>query len=144
MDVRMGSRLGYVVGVLLMIAVLLGCSSGGEDVKGSSTAGHRPASALRPVRWKISGKPDGRMLRIRSDVGYCSGSPKPYIKRVRSDEHGRKVLLTAMLTVVTRSTDVACAGVRLGVSKTVMLRRDVAGRAIYDASVSPPRRRWPR
>lgn len=104
----------------------------------------RRAVAMRPVHWKVIGEPRGRILRIASDVAYCDESPMPRIKRVRVEEPAREVLLTAMLTTTVRSADIACAGVRLGVSKTVALKQDVAGRAIYDASFSPPRKRWPR
>lgn len=143
MDARIVSKLGSTVGILLMVAVLLGCSSGSEEVKDAKDSNHRQVTVLRPVHWEVNGEPYGKALHIRSDVGYCDGSPMPYIKRVRIQEHAGKALLTAMLITVARSGGVACAGVRLGVRKTVMLKRDVAGRALYDASFSPPRKRWP-
>lgn len=144
MNARIASKLGSVAGILLVITVLLGCSSSVDKVKESRDSIDRQAMALRSIHWKVNGEPHGRVLHISSDVGYCDGSPVPRIKRVRIEEHARKALLTAMLTSPVRSADVACAGVRLGVSKTVTLKQGVAGRVIYDASFSPPKRRWPR
>lgn len=144
MDARIASKSGSVGGILLVMAALLGCSSSNDTVKESRDTVHRKAVVLRPVHWKVNGEPSGRVIRISSDVGYCDGSPMPRIKRVRVEERTEKVLLTAMLTTSVLPADVACAGVSLGISKAVTLKRDLAGRAIYDASFSPPRKRWPR
>lgn len=141
---RLVTRLASIVGILSVAGVLLGCNT--SDDKAHETTGvfRQWDTALRPVHWKTNGKPIGRTIRIRSDVDYCDGSPVPRIQRIRVDEHARKVLLTAMLTTSVRPTGVACADVRIGVHKTVTLKRDLAGRTIYDASFSPPRKRWPR
>lgn len=98
---------------------------------------------LRPVKWKVNGAPTGRLVRIVSMVGRCAGAGLPRIKVVHIVEKPRRVLLTAMLTVVSSDTRKGCAGVAVGVRKTIRLRRPVANRALYDASATPPALRWP-
>ena len=124
---------------------VIGC---GETADGDrmSQIGEEKASAgqLRPVRWKIYGPPIGRRVRIISEVGHCAGTEKPGIGVVHVDERVRLVLLTAMLTVGGSGRGEGCAGVRIGLHKIVRLERPLGERALYDASVSPPAKRWPR
>lgn len=144
MIVRIAKKLGSVATILLVMAALLGCNSSDGTKNEVTDSLRQQVTELRPVHWKMSGEPSERTVRISSEVGYCDGSPVPRIQRVRVEERARKVSLTAMLTTPVRPTGVACADVRLGVTKTVTLKRDLAGRAIYDASFSPPKKRWPR
>lgn len=121
-------------------------SSSGMAQQGGGSAQHAksPATnyAVRPVHWKVFGPPMGRIVRISSIVGYCAGGVKPRIQSVRIREETEKVLLTAMLMIPSTGGE-GCAGVGLGVRKTVRLKRSLGKRQLYDASVSPPQRRWP-
>ena len=130
--------------VTAVLSSMLGC---GDSADGDSTlemeATRSAAQQVRAVRWKVYGSPAGREVRIISEVGYCAGTKKPKIQKVRVEEKAKRVLLTAFLTVVKlRSPD--CAGVGLGVKKIVILKHPLGKRALYDAGVSPPARRWPR
>lgn len=97
---------------------------------------------VRPVHWKVLGPPQGSRVRISSEVGYCVGGVQPKIQTVRIREEGEKVLITALVTVPPSEGE-GCAGVGLGLRKTVNLKRRVGSRPLFDASSVPPLKRWP-
>lgn len=138
---------GMKASLYISTAILFGMFGCGGSADGDSkpqSVGERPeAKQVRPVQWKVYGPPLGRKVRISSEVGYCIGSEKPRIKAVHVVEKAQRVLLTAMLTVVKVGRG-GCAGVSLGVQKVVRLERPLGGRALYDGSLSPPAKRWPR
>jgi hypothetical protein len=63
---------------------------------------------------------------------------------VRTRERGQAIILTALLANF-RHPDKqgVCAGVEMGVAKTIELSKDLGSRALYDGSTSPPTKRWP-
>jgi len=114
------------------------------DVSAEPVSSRRAQSReMHQVHWKSHGPPAGKTVRIVSEVGHCAGTEKPRIEEVRIREREDRVLLTAFLTVPERGIGEACAGTALGVRKVIRLRRPLGGRALYDASFSPPKLRWP-
>lgn len=104
----------------------------------------RRRDQVRQVHWKTYGAPREKTVRIISEVGYCAGTEKPRIRKVRTRERKHRVLLTAFLTEPSRGNGEGCAGVGYGVRKVVRLRQPLGSRALYDASFSPPKQRWPK
>ena len=98
------------------------------------------------MRWYLAYSPSERTIRIARAVGYCVGAPKPWIGKVRTRERDRAVIVTAFLDMKRASAakNPTCAGVELNVEKTVQLPSDLDGRALYDGSTSPPKKRWTR
>lgn len=132
---------------LVVVVILMGCgkiATGDGDGLQTRDMQQREKEHLRQVHWKIYGPPSEKTVQIISEVGYCVGTNKPRIARVRIEERPRKVLLTAFLTVVPIEHEKGCADVRLGVHRFVHLKDPVGDRALYDASFSPAKLRWPR
>ncbi len=100
----------------------------------------KPHSKL--VHWSLGSVPHGRLIKIEALAGYCGVGRRPLISKVHVREEGSKVLLGAVLTEFILPGP--CAGVGVGVSKTVTLPRPLGRRGLYDASVNPPAKRWPR
>lgn len=137
----MKTTLGLVTAVILCT---LGCGDAEERSDNTAQLGvQHGKQELHPVRWTVYGRPRGKQVRISSEVGYCAGTTKPRIEAVRVVEGSRQVLLTAMITAVKNGKQ-GCAGVGLGIQKRVELKDPLGGRALYDAGVSPPAKRWPR
>lgn len=133
----------YLIGVSVL--VLVGCGSSAGKLSSASQVNTQATSDhLQAVNWKVYGPPTGVTVRIVSEVGYCRGSETPRIKVVNVEENRGAVLLTAKRTVSRASKDNnGCADVALGIHKVVTLDHPLAGRALYDSSVSPPAKRWP-
>lgn len=135
-------------------------SSCGERIWNNSVRVHRSGSSreathrtdakpsadqLRPVRWKIAGEPLGHKVRVVSEVGHCAGTERPRIATIHIVEHPRASVITSMLKVPSRNKrGEGCAGVGVALYRTVELEGRINGRVLYDGSVSPPKRRWPR
>lgn len=100
-----------------------------------------------PVRWKVLKVLGKRKIRIGRYIGWCPGpdsenlNPTPKIQRVRQVERRRRVIITAFLVHRAQKN---CAGVETLVSYVVTLRHKLGRRSLYDGSVSPPAKRWPR
>lgn len=140
---RMHVKLSFCMCAAVLFG-LFGCGDSADGDDKPQAVDERPnAQQVRPVRWKVSGPPVDRKVRIASVVGYCVGAEKPRIKSVHVVEKARRVLLTAMLTVVKVGRE-SCAGVSLGVQKIIKLEHPLGERELYDASLSPPAKRWPR
>lgn len=140
----MGSMRWMGVGVTVIIAWGL---NGMSVAEGDSLHNGNPQmkrEQVRQVHWKTYGAPQGKTVRIISEVSYCAGLDKPRIERVRVQEERRRVLLTAFLAGPVPNKGEACADVAVGVRKMVHLRRNLDDRTLYDASFSPPKRRWPK
>ena len=143
---RSGKRRGLALLVpIVILCGLIGCGgSGSGDIdRGDGTTKPGGEWQLRPVPWKMYGPPEGRKVRIISEVGYCTGTARPRFRDVRSEERGRRVYVTAILATPKRSRGAGCAGVAIGVQKVVTLHHALGGRTVYDSSQSPPARRWP-
>lgn len=95
-----------------------------------------------PVQWKVLGTPNRTTVSIGNWVGWCPGSgPLPKIKGVRQVDHPHFVTLTAFLI---NHPPKNCPGVETGADYLVHIRGGLRGRALYDGSQSPPKKRWPR
>ena len=156
-----------VLSVMLML-IPLGCMFGcGEasqaphmdSLRGNQTAGagpvgrHAPLKVTdegarsrrrgRPVQWRVLAPPRGRKIEIGNFVPWCAsaGRPKPRIEEVLEADDGGRVVLTAYLA---QRAYGQCAAVETLVGRTVVLGKRVGGRKIYDGSVHPAARRWPR
>lgn len=144
--VRMTGRAMVLVAVTVAILVV-GCGAS-EPTNGqrSKTTKQALADQLRPVQWKVFGRPSGRRVKIVSELGHCVGTERSRIAVVHIVERPRRSLITAMLKVprVGRRQGEGCAGVGIAIFKKIRLDRRVVGRALYDASTVPPQRRWPR
>lgn len=134
---------------LLMPLVLVSMSCGGSSSAqptryhdGDRSQGH---VKTRPIEWHLINSPEGATVRIGNPIDWCYGAPKPRISEVRIREGNRAVILTALLANFQKpDKQGACAGVEMGVVKTVELSEDLGDRALYDGSASPPAKRWPR
>lgn len=132
--------------VLCVVLMGLGFAGCGDAKDGDDSGKVEPrmrSTALRPVQWKNYGPPAGRRIDIISEVGYCAGPERPRIADVRVVERAKKVFLTAILATPEFDGTEGCAGVGIGVRKRVDLNRPVGKRYLFDASVKPPKQRWP-
>jgi hypothetical protein len=155
---RWTAGLGVVAAMVVIAVAVGGCGSSdgsstgdGSGVSSAAKAGWagtatkehvvaKPHSKL--VRWSLGSVPHGRQIKIEAVAGYCGAGKRPLISKVRVREEGSKVLLGAVLTEFNGPGP--CAGVGVGVSKTVTLAKPLGRRGLYDASVNPPAKRWPR
>ena len=103
----------------------------------------RSSKGGTPVQWRVLTPPSGKRVEIGKFVPWCAaiGKPKPRIGRVEESDRGRRVLLTAYLIHRARGQ---CGRVETLVSYTVVLRKPLDGRELYDGSVHPAAKRWPR
>ena len=127
------AKLPCLIGLAVVIALLgVGCGSG------------RGGDGFEWVVWEVKGP---RELRISGQTGYCVGRhPKPKIHKVEVEYEDDRIYITARMKpnpAVRESQTRPCAGVILGVLKTVHLKRDIADSVIYDTSTDPPTQRWP-
>lgn len=156
---RRNRLMPFAVGMLLSLAVLTSLACGGSassaapSVAGYATGAERHnkspgkarASRTGSVGWRLVSPPSGRKLRIYSDVGWCVSTPKPRFSRIDVASREEAVILTAFAVAHEPSTrQSVCAGVEYAVVKTVVLPSKLGDRPLYDGSVSPPKRRWPR
>jgi hypothetical protein len=142
----------FFVGVAALFGVACGegNSSVASTVRQASISqhgqGHSTASGGergRAIGWKLSGAPGSdRYVHIVSVVGYCGAGRKPRLRSVGISERRRAVVLTARV-VPSRQGSGGCAPLGVILERTVRLRRPLGGRALFDGSTSPPRRRWP-
>lgn len=120
-------------------------SQAGRGGAAKLEVGHRRRGT--PVRWQLLSIPGSRRVRIGGSVPWCPGSdaanlpPIPRIQRVRRIERPHKVFITAFLIHRARK---GCLAVASPVHYVVTLRHKLNGRSLYDASTSPPAKRWPR
>jgi hypothetical protein len=102
-----------------------------------------PPDRGHPIKWKILSKPRHGIVRIGVGfVPWCPEIPnsKPRINAVKEVDKPGAVLLTAYFI---NPTERGCAEVAYIAERAVKLRTQLRGRPIYDASQSPPVRRWP-
>jgi hypothetical protein len=99
----------------------------------------------RLMQWTVGREPYGRAVEIFAVPGFCIGRPRPRFGRIRIDEAKRRVTIFAHVIVFqTPGKGEACKDVASSISKRVMLKRAVGERALFDGSIKPPARRWPR
>lgn len=133
----------YAYLLLLAVAVLFLDGSPAAQQAGARTL--EPPPKVVPARWHLMRPPAGRTIKIASTIAYCGGKPKPRIAHIRVHESRQAVTLTVFRSKPsTQSSNGGCVGLELGLTKTVTLSSRLRGRAIYDGSVSPPLKRWPR
>lgn len=151
---RPGAMVVFVVLSAMQLALFASESSLGQSASDFRTgrtritevpARHRISGS--PVRWRVLSILGSRRVKIGRYLGWCPGSdkdnlrPRPKIQRVRQVERARKLILTAFLIHRARR---GCLGVETLVDYVVTLRHKLDGRSLYDGSVSPPAKRWPR
>jgi hypothetical protein len=122
-----------------------GSQNAGLQGLGVAPTPARVPSRSKPVRWSVVGRPGPRQVMISSTVGWCPGGagPKPRIQRVRQVDRPHAVVLTVLLVHgVPKGDD--CPGVELPIQVLVRFKQRRNGRPLFDGSVSPPARRWPR
>lgn len=112
-------------------------------------ATHRPnlpAHRAIPTEWHLEPlRSQGSVLRLMSTVGWCVRAPKPAVAAVRVREGRDAVVVTVFRTDPRNQSKYrVCAGLELGLTKTLRLSADLGDRVLYDGSISPPTRRWPR
>lgn len=122
---------------------LVACGSSGEGSGTMSMSRSDLPDQLRPIAWEVFGQPAGREIRIVAYPEYCVGTPKPRMPVVHVAEEGRRVVVTAMVTV-NRARQTFCDGVGYAVRSKIRLARPLTERKVYDAVTSPARLRWPR
>lgn len=122
-----------------------------DDVAGGSDVAARDdmRSTGKPIRWRVLGTPGPKRVRIGVTVGWCpeASRPRPKIQRVRQVGRPNAVILTAFLIHPAPKSppgQPSCPGVELPLEYLVTFHNDRNGRPLYDGSVSPPQKRWPR
>lgn len=98
---------------------------------------------LVPVHWKLSGMPEGRRARIYAGRGYCAGDVPPEFQGVRVSEQGSRIFITAYVNRSAPSEHAVCRGIGGLQRGVVRVRQAVDEVRIFDASTSPPSKRWP-
>jgi hypothetical protein len=139
-------RRSVAIGCSLFVLLLsAGCgeSSSAHPSRTDDAGQRRSHVETRPISWHLVGPPRGSKIRIGNSVGWCYGAPKPRIEEVRVRESENAVILIALLANSPRKNG-TCADLGMGVVKTVELSEDLGDRALYDGSVAPPAKRWPR
>jgi hypothetical protein len=124
---------------VLALAIIFSLFNGTVD----SEAVH--AGDLKPRPWTFQFVGSKKTLRLAVRTGYCVNDTPPYIEKVRVRERAHTIILTTLVRYPpSTSTAEACAGVGIGLFRTVVLDRPVGrGVALYDGSISPPKKRWP-
>lgn len=134
------------IGVSLSLSLLLVACGGNASVdKEDQPWWMRGAAKIRPIQWGVASVTEPRTIRIVGATGYCVGDIEPEISSAKINYLGRKIYVTAELAIPPKKlprSDV-CADVELGVYKTITLKQDLRSSVLYDASVKPPRVRWP-
>lgn len=110
---------------------------------GTRRIARQPKKVEGPVQWRVLAPPSGKRVEIGKFVAWCAGigRPKPRISRVLESDQGDRILLTAYLA---HRAHGQCGRVGVLVSRTVILRRPLGQRKLYDGSVHPAAKRWPR
>jgi hypothetical protein len=151
---RRAEKFRVATALLLASTILCSCGSGMRTTPSADSGGggRRPAGSTRTLaatvrhnhraRWSLSGVPRGRVVRIASVAGYCPSGRKPVISAARVRESGSKVFIVAVVSEFRGPRP--CLGVSTGISRTVLLAKALRRRQLYDASESPPAKRWPR
>ncbi len=84
-------------------------------------------------------------IELSVQTGYCVENDAPFIEKVDIIEHPHSAVLTAFVRYPPpTSQSESCAGVGVGLTKIVSLKRPSKDLALYDGKTSPPTRRWPR
>ncbi len=138
-------RLLVICCAVFAVFISSGCGDFSSANSGSAgdSALRRSDVETRPIGWHLVGPPRGNVVRIGSSVGWCYGAPKPRIAEVRARERRNVVILTALLANFPKRKG-TCADLGMGVVKSVELPEELGDRALYDGSVAPPAKRWPR
>lgn len=100
-------------------------------------------SDLAPIHWRLASPPKGRQVQVFSAEGYCIGESPPQYEAVRVSERDRKVLITTYVRTGRPTERELCRGVGGFQRGIVVLPHGVSGAQLYDASTTPPSRRWP-
>jgi hypothetical protein len=125
------------ISVIIFLVGMTACGSSASVRDGS-------AGVVRAVAWQVNTQVGKRTARLAAAVPYCGyNRPKPRVQRVRKVEHPRSAVIT-MFVFFPRVGKGGCTDVELGVMKTVRLGRPISKISLYDGSVTPPRKRWPR
>lgn len=105
-----------------------------------SQAGARDGQ--QPTEWTVTSVVGEHEVKLQAVVGYCGGAPKPRISHVGVRNEGDRIYLSVFVQPKERD-DVPCRGVALSIFKRVHLARKLSQVELFDASSSPPMRRWP-
>ena len=100
---------------------------------------------FRPVNWSLVGDPVGNHFKIVAGVSYCTGDPKPYIKKVRIRQGKLRIIVTAMAAFPSEkpSDEHGCLGIFRPLYKVVHLSTPSERLMIFDGSTDPPKQEWP-
>lgn len=131
-----------IVPLLFFIAVSsLGLSSG--ESRADTRSGHR--GILKARQWSFRFIKDMTAIELSVQTGYCVDNDPPFIEKVDIAERPRSAVLTAFVRYPPPAAhSESCAGVGVGLVKTVSLKRPIQGLALYDGKTSPPTKRWPK
>lgn len=100
---------------------------------------------LRRVPWHVVATHGQHEVEISSEEGYCVGAERPpKYEAVRVIERSGRVTITTFVRRRNSSPPGGvCAGVGYGQYGTVQIGKSLKNTRLFDASVSPPRLRWP-
>lgn len=101
---------------------------------------------VRPIHWRVSSVAGKRSVNIYSSLGYCKGDRKPRYAKHEVIERDSDFFITlfAAFPRVKASTGSACLGIGWSVDRVIRLPQELTGSRLYDNSLDPPRKRWPR
>src|SRR3954452_3628150 len=135
-----GAESPKILVAILVIIFLVGMTACGS----SASVRDGSAGVVRAVAWQVNAQVGKRTVRLAAAVPYCGyNPPKPRVQRVHKVEHPGSAVIT-MFVFFPRVGEGGCTDVELGVMKTIRLGRPVSKMSLYDGSVTPPRKRWPR
>jgi hypothetical protein len=132
-----------IIASLFILALIVGLTACGSDA-GQGNSKKRVAT-VRSVKWGVFKILNEKKARIVSEVGYCVGDQKPWIKHVKVREtSGVATILAQAAFPKQQDPKGFCAGVGLFIYRTVRFDHDLSDLRLYDARTDPPTLRWPR
>ena len=130
---RLAASLRTTLGCVLLVGLFssaLGCGGGGDH-------------ATSAVPWHVSRVLGPRQVRLVASVEACHLHPTPAIQRPVIEYSGKKVFIELRVASQEHSEDEGCLLLKLGVYRTVTLKRNLDDLLLFDASTDPPERRRP-
>jgi hypothetical protein len=138
-----------LIEALAIIAVMALAAGVGLACGESSTPAkqHAPRDGNDKVlSWGVIFNPSPRVVKVGGGIGYCVGDPRPRITKpdVAYEGGDAYIRLEVDIPPHRRSKGELCPGKELLITRTIVLRRELADLDLYDSGFEPPEQVWHR